>query len=186
MIQYMVTRTLDQLKTDFINYSIQPTNWLGDSPSRFDIYSKYAAMVDSVTEFGVYTGLSTTAFMAGNPKSLISYDITDEYISILPELYENSKILGIDFKFEIKNSLEIDINNTDLLFIDTVHTYDHCLAEINKHHTKVNKFMMFHDTTAWPGVFDAIVEFLKYNIDWHIVYHCNKNSGLMILEKYND
>jgi len=100
-------RNIKQLKEDFLNLKIKPTAWLGDSPSRFDTYKKYASMVDTIVEFGVYTGLSTTAFLAGNPKKLRSYDITDINLSILPELYNYATDNNIDFKFIIGNSLEV-------------------------------------------------------------------------------
>jgi hypothetical protein len=178
-------RTIEELKQDFINMKILPTNWLGDSPSRFDTYTKYASMVDSIAEFGVYTGLSTTAFLLGNPKKLRSYDITSENFSVLAELEQHSRSNNIDFQFIIGNSLEIDIDEVDLLFIDTVHKKKHTLAELERHSAKAKKYIMFHDTTAWPGVFEAAVEFLIKNNNWFICEHCNKNSGLLVLKKYD-
>lgn len=178
-------RNINQLKDDFINLRISPTDWLGDSPTRFDTYSRYASMVDTIVEFGVYTGLSTTAFLYGKPKKMRSYDITSKFLSIMPELYHYSKNENIDFEFNIGNSLEVDIDNTDLLFIDTVHKKKHTAAELQRHFKNVNKYIIFHDTTAWPGVFEAAVEFLIKNNDWFIVEHCNKNSGLLVLKKYD-
>jgi hypothetical protein len=178
-------RNIKQLEEDFLDLKIKPTAWLGDSPSRFDTYKKYASMVDTIVEFGVYTGLSTTAFLAGNPKKIRSYDITDINLSILPELHNYATSNNIDFEFIIGNSLEVDIDNTDLLFIDTVHKRKHTEAELQRHFKNVNKYIMFHDTTAWPGVFEAAVEFLIKNNDWFIVEHCNKNSGLLVLKKYD-
>lgn len=178
-------RTIKQLEADFVNLKIQPTAWLGDSPSRFHTYKKYAEMVDSIVEFGVYTGLSTTAFLAGKPKKLRSYDITDTNLSILPELYTYAKNNNIDFQFIMGNSLEVNIERTDLLFIDTVHKRRHTEAELIRHVKDVKKYIIFHDTTAWPGVFEAAVDFLIKNNDWHILEHCNKNSGLLVLKKYD-
>lgn len=183
MIQFM--RTIKQIEEDFLNLKIKPTKWLGDSPSRFDTYKKYASMVDTIVEFGVYTGLSTTAFLAGNPKKLRSYDITDFNLSILPELYNYANSKNIDFQFIIGNSLEVEIDNTDLLFIDTVHKRRHTEAELQRHSKNVNKYIIFHDTTAWPGVFEAVVNFLINNHDWFIIEHCNKNSGMIVLKKYD-
>jgi hypothetical protein len=178
-------RTIEELKQDFINLRILPTAWLGDSPDRFDTYTKYAAMVDSITEFGVYTGLSTAAFLMGNPKKLRSYDITDHNLSVLDELKFYSQQNNIDFKFIIGNSLEINIDDVDLLFIDTVHKKKHTLEELEKHSANVKKYIIFHDTTAWPGVFEAAVEFLIKDNTWFIYEHCNKNSGLLVLKKYD-
>lgn len=177
-------RTLEQLREDFINLIIKPTAWLGDSPDRFDTYARLASQVDSIVEFGVYTGLSTCAWLSGKPKCLRSYDITDQNLSVLSELEHNATINGTDFAFKIANSLEIEIEPCDLLFIDTVHTMDHCLAELNRHGNKANRYIVLHDPSDWPGVFEAVIKYLHYNRQWHIVEHCNKNSGLLVLERY--
>jgi hypothetical protein len=177
-------RNLDQLREDFVNLNIKPTAWLGDSPDRYDTYARYAGQVDSIVEFGVYTGLSTCAWLSGKPKTLRSYDITDSNLSVLAELEANAKLNGTDFEFAIANSLEIDIEPCDLLFIDTVHKKDHCLAELDRHAPKANRYIVLHDPSDWPGVFEAVIVFLHHNRQWHIVEHCNKNSGLLVLERY--
>lgn len=179
-------RTVDQLKHDFVNGLIPPTAWLGDSPNRFDTYTNYAKKVNSIVEFGVYTGLSTCAWLAGKPKRLRSYDITDSNLSVLDELANIAKENNTDFKFAIANSLEIDIEPCDLLFIDTVHKRDHCLAELDRHAKNAQRYIVLHDPSDWPGVFEAVIIFLHHNREWHIIEHCNKESGLLVLERYND
>lgn len=179
-------KTIQELKDDFLSLRITPTNWLGDSPDRFDTYTSYASKVNSIVEFGVYTGLSTAAFLTGNPKKLRSYDITDENLSVLDSLQHYARQNQIDFEFAIGNSLEVEIEETDLLFIDTVHKKKHVAAELERHANKVNKYIVFHDTTEWPGVFQAVCDFLISNHQWRIVEHCNRGSGLTVIEKYCD
>ena len=179
-------RTLKELKQEFIELKIHPTAWLGDSPSRFDTYAGYAQQVDRIVEFGVYTGLSTCAWLAGNPRYLRSYDITNENLTVLPELEYYAKEYNIDFEFAIGNSLEIDIEPCDLLFIDTVHKRPHCLAELERHATRVSRYIVLHDPSEWPGVFEAVIIFLHSNRQWHIIEHCNRGSGLLVLERYRD
>ncbi len=174
-------RTIDQLRNAFIHLEIEPTKWLGDSPQRFDTYTRYAAMVESVTEFGVYTGLSTAAFLRGNPRRLRSYDITDQYLTVLPELYNHAQSHGGDFEFAIGNSLEITIDPVDLLFIDTVHKRKHTQQELDKHAHNVKRFIIFHDTAAWPGVYKAACDFMRVNPQWSIVEQCNIDSGLLVI-----
>jgi len=181
-----IMRNLEQLKKDFVELKIQPTAWLGDSPDRFHTYTRYAQQVDSIVEFGVYTGLCTCAWRAGKPKQLRSFDITDSNLSVLGELVNIAKEHDIDFKFAIGNSLEIDIEPCDLLFIDTVHKRPHCLAELNRHAKNVQRYIVLHDPSEWPGVFEAVIIFLHHNREWHIVEHCNKESGLLVLERYRD
>jgi predicted O-methyltransferase YrrM len=179
-------RTFKELKQAFVNLEIQPTKWLGDSPQRFDTYQRYAGQVNSIVEFGVYTGLSTCAWLMGHPKKLRSYDITDANLSVLDELKFNADCNQIDFEFALANSLEIDIEPCDLLFIDTVHKYDHCLAELNRHGEKAQKYIVLHDPSDWPGVFEAVAKYLHQNRQWHIIEHCNQGSGLLVLERYCD
>jgi hypothetical protein len=179
-------RTLEQLRQDFLDLKITPTKWLGDSPSRFNTYTEYAGRVNTIIEFGVYTGLSTCAWLMGQPQRLQSYDITDANLSVLEELKKGAHDLGCDFKFKTANSLELPPETCDLLFIDTVHKRDHCLAELNRHGNYAQKYIVLHDPSDWPGVFEAAIEFLHHNRHWHIVEHCNRNSGLLVLERYND
>ena len=179
-------RTLEELRQAFVNLEIKPTAWLGDSPQRFDTYQRYAGQVDSIVEFGVYTGLSTCAWLMGHPKKLRSYDITDENLSVLGELMYNADSNQIDFEFAIANSLKIEIEPCDLLFIDTVHKYDHCLAELDRHGRQAQRYIVLHDPSDWPGVFEAVIKYLHHNRQWHIVEHCNRNSGLLVLERYLD
>jgi predicted O-methyltransferase YrrM len=177
-------RNLDQLKQDFVNLVIEPTAWLGDSPDRFDTYTRYASKVDSITEFGVYTGLSTCAWLSGKPKKLRSYDITDKHLTVLEELKYNAKQNGTDFKFSVGSSLEVAAEECDLLFIDTVHKRAHCIAELTRHASLAKKYIVLHDPSDWPGVFEAVIDYLHHNREWHIVEHCNKSSGLIVLERY--
>ena len=177
-------RTLFELRDDFVKLNIQPIAWLGDSPSRFETYQRYASQVDSIVEFGVYTGLSTCAWLSGQPKKLRSYDITDVNLTVLDELKYCAELNNTDFEFAIANSLEIDIEPCDLLFIDTVHTKQHCLAELDRHAQNARRYIVLHDPTEWPGVFEAVITFLHHNHEWHIIEHCNRGSGLVVLEHY--
>ena len=177
-------RSLAELQQDFVDLNIHPIKWLGDSPTRFETYKRYAESVNSIVEFGVYTGLSTCAWLSGQPKKLRSYDITAENLSVLDELKNCAEQNGTDFEFAIASSLEIDIEPCDLLFIDTVHTKKHCLAELDKHANQAGQYIILHDPTEWPGVFEAVITFLHYNHDWHIIEHCNRGSGLLVLERY--
>ena len=176
-------RTIEQLKEAFVNLKIKPTGWLGDSPSRFDTYQLYAGKVDRIVELGVYTGLSTTAFLMGKPKKLRSYDLLHENFIVKKDLMVFAENNNIDFKFIIGNSLEIEIDETDLLFIDTVHKKEHTLAELNRHAGKTQKFIMLHDVESCPDVFEAAQEFINLNPEWTVDLHCKKGDGLLVLKK---
>jgi hypothetical protein len=51
--------------------------------------------------------------------------------------------------FNIGNTLEVDIDETDMLFIDTLHNGDQLEKELERSASKVKKFIAFHDTTTF-------------------------------------
>ena len=61
------------------------------------------------------------------------------------EVWDQAKKLGKNVSYEIKNTLTITIEQTDLLFIDTFHNYDQVLQELRLHAKHVNKFIVFHE-----------------------------------------
>lgn len=140
-----------------------------------------------ITEFGVRTGVSTLALLSSQPQHLISYDINpfSQY-----QMYKS--IQGItEFNFVQSDTLKINIEETDFLFIDTLHTYKQLSQELNLHHHKVRKWIALHDTHTFGengehgelGLNYAVEIFLENNKEWSIVYKTNKNNGLTVLEK---
>jgi hypothetical protein len=147
---------------------------------------RYGKMVDHITEFGVRIGRSTIAFLFSQPKKMISYDINQfkQYQTIKP-LIENT-----DFKFIQSDVLKIDIEETDLLFIDTYHSYNQLKKELALHGNKVKKYIIFHDTETFgykgmdgksPGLLQAIHEYIE-NSKWFIDEIYKNNNGLLILK----
>ena len=145
---------------------------------------EYANRVNHITEFGVRTGVSTRAFLYSiklNNTIIRSYDISfDESAN---KLFEEAKNQGLDAKYIIDSTLNAVIEDTELLFIDTNHTYEQVSSELNLHAHKVSKYIAFHDTKAFPDINRAIDEFCqKYN-SWTTDYCTEENHGLTILVK---
>ena len=94
-------------------------------------------------------------------------------------------------KFECKlgNTLEIEIEPTDLLFIDTLHTYDQLIKELELHGNKSKKFIIIHDTETFggnkkkKGLEHAYKEFLTNNENWSLLEHFANNNGLTVLKR---
>lgn len=147
---------------------------------------KYASECDHVTEFGVRWMVSTWALLAGYPKHMISYDI-NKPPNNLDEIYDKVP----NFKFIQANVLDIEIEETDLLFIDTLHVYEQLKQEFNLHSNKAKKYIILHDTTTFSkngegggvGLEPAISEFLETNHNWKIKEVFHNNNGLTILER---
>ena len=183
---------------------------LGYSPE--DIYEhlpiirEYAAKCKHITEFGTRWFVSTYALAMGNPDRLVSYDImnAEESHRIFQELLLKSNT-NIRFDYLIKNVLEEEIEETDLLLIDTEHNYLHLRKELEKHAHLVKKYIILHDTELFgykdsnaygtaehlsnledrefkQGLVPAMQEFLEINKNWMIDLHLSNCNGLTILK----
>lgn len=157
-----------------------------DINEHLETIKKYSVECDSVIEMGVRSIVSTWALLAGRPKKMISIDIKHPsfYGGNLDEVYESCEKEGICFKFELKSSLEYQFDEVDLLFIDTVHTYDFLSTELKLHGNKVKKYIILHDTEIFKNeLMPAVNEFLKDNNEWKIKECFINNNGLTVLER---
>ncbi len=133
-----------------------------------------------ITEFGVMFGRSTVSFLSARPKSLISYDIKkQDNIGHIETLASAEKI---PFSFNLEDSRTIVIDDTDLLYIDTEHTYEQLRVELFRHGNKAQKYIILHDTAAFPEMCKAIDEFLEQGI-FQIKEVFVNNNGLTVLER---
>lgn len=166
----------------------------------------YADECESVTEMGVRGIVSTYAFLMSNCKKLTSIDIVHPSIhgGNIQEVYTMASDAGIEFKFIQADTLKIEIEPTDLLFIDTLHAYDQLKQELALHANRAKKYIIMHDTVTFGefghtvedpanryanvrGLNFAIQEFLEsHRNEWaydRIYYNCN---GLTVLKRINN
>jgi hypothetical protein len=196
-----------QTLEDVYNYHCSMTS---DINEHLPTLKKYASGCYHVTEFGVRWVCSTYGLMSGMPKKLTSYDINNVEPIKLEMLYRLAEDNCIDFKFIKADVLNTEIEQTDLLFIDTLHGYKQLKLELALHSHKVNSYIIFHDTVSYAyhdegqpnpdtlngnmrhlfdslpprqGLLAAIHEFLQANKDWQMEKHCTNNNGLMILKR---
>ena len=153
--------------------------------------ASYASECEHITEMGVRYIVSTYALLMGRPKKMISYDIHMCNWEPVRDLVKEDT----DFQFLVGNTLEIEIEPTDLLFIDTLHNYTQLKKELELHSEKVNKYIIFHDTTSFEnvgesytgnpekGIWLAIQEFLQTNSKWVLNERFTNNNGLTIIKK---
>jgi cephalosporin hydroxylase len=167
------------------------------------VIRKYASEVGHVTEMGVRWGASTIAIGVANPKKMISYDITKTYDMLkVVSLLEASEI---DFSFILGDTLNIEIEETQMLFIDTLHTYNQLSKELELHEGKVTNYIILHDTESFGrkdesiyshasqtlkemkkgkvGLMTAVEDFLEVNKSWVIEKHYKNNNGLTVLAR---
>ena len=171
---------------------------------------KYASECDSVTEMGTRFVVSTWALVEATPKKIFCYDIKlDFFLEGKLNIEEVCESKNIDFKFIEADTLKVQIENTDLLFIDTLHRYEQLFGELNRHAKDVNKYIILHDTVTFSDVDEFIYQHasdiiktkqtekvgLKMAIDdfletengseWEIHEVYTNNNGLTVLKKIN-
>jgi len=178
--------TLDQLYENNCN---KPS----DINEHLPVLLELAKECEHITEFGTRHGVSTSAFLYSGPKKLICYDVAKK-----KEVDELEKICGdTEFIFYKTDVLNVEIESTDMLFIDTWHAYIQLIQELRLHSDKAKKYIVLHDTEKFSrngdtckgtrdpqgGLMDALDEFLNENKYWRVLKHYENNNGLTILER---
>jgi GT2 family glycosyltransferase/uncharacterized Rossmann fold enzyme len=160
-----------------------------DTNQLFPTLKAYAEKCQHITEFGVRGVFTTWAFLAARPKRMVSYDV--EYSANIEEAKDEAKKADIKFDFILNDVLKSNIEQTDLLFIDTKHTYAQLKEELRLHASNISKFILIHDTTSFGdigedgglGEWPAIEEFLATHDDWILKERLTISNGLTILER---
>lgn len=161
-----------------------------------------ASSCEHVTEFGMRGGVSTLAFLAAQPQTLISWDINP--FAIVSQ--RSADLLSLahggrtTFQPRVGNTLEVTIEPTDLLFIDTWHVARQLKAELERHVDPmvrpftVRKYLAFHDTATFgmvgedgtePGLRAAIRWFQRCHSfpQWELIEDRQNNNGLVVLRR---
>jgi len=165
---------------------------------------RYGQECDHITEMGVRGIISTWALLGSLPKKMISYDIQNpnEWDQDINEVYQAAQSHGVDFTFTQANVLDVEIEPTELLFIDTWHAYKQLKSELKLHSDKASKYIILHDTTSFEfcdeksyemwgdewkgdgtGLWPAIEEFLIENPHWKLHERFENNNGLTVLKR---
>jgi hypothetical protein len=155
-----------------------------------------ASECNHVTEMGVRGIVSTWAFVEGLKKggTLISIDIQFPaiYGGDLKPVIDECKEKGINFTFRLGDTRFIEIEPTDLLFIDTAHRYSQLKIELQNHADKARKYIVFHDVVSCGafikdsldgGLNQAIDEFMAEHPEWKVKKLYTNNNGLLIIER---
>ena len=181
-------------------------NHSSDINEHLETIKNFASECEHITEMGVRSVVSTWALLAAKPKRLVSMDIVQCPVQDAAIAANNE---GIDFEFIVADTSnpQLDIEPTDLLFIDTWHVYDQLKVEFKLHSNKVKKYIILHDTTTFGevgesgsdliinpvtgqmemmrkrGLWPAVEEFLAENTNWTLKERFTHNNGLTILQR---
>ncbi len=150
-----------------------------------------ASRCNDIAEFGVRSGNSTVAFLAGLPNDsrLYSYDLNQPS-------FDAPAVEGVEWNFSPADTGKlIEIPPVDMLFIDTWHTCDQVIAEL-AHAGCANNWLVFHDTVLFgsadehpgtgPGIMHAILTWMttEEGRKWRVADHKANNCGLLTLERF--
>jgi hypothetical protein len=139
---------------------------------------------DSYTELGVNQGATLAAAMLENPKIVRAYDISLMPYNKAKHHFESyAADYSINYNVVEGDTLTSTLEQVDLLYIDTLHRYDHLTKELALHGNKANKYIIFHDTQAQRGLKQAVQEYVQKNPEWTIVTDCQDNVGFMTIGK---
>lgn len=194
-------------------YLIEAVNAKGDLSEHLYTIKKYAEKCEHVTELGVRWVVSTWALLAAGPKKLNSFDVIHYMRHGVPanKINDAASSQGTEFNFYEENVLTTDkLEPTDLLLLDTLHSYKQVKLELELHARKVRKFIIitnavtYGNTNEGPvsvdkltgealhlygklqdkqGVMTAVKEFVEENPEWRVKEFYKNCNGLCVLER---
>jgi hypothetical protein len=179
------TKAMAELTLDQMFQKARSTR--SDINEHCDKLRELASQAGSVVEFGMRHGVSTVALLAGQPQTMISYDLNHDSIAELLKTRQGKTA----FSFVQGDSLSVDIESCDLLFIDTRHTADQLTRELLRHAGRVRQRIVLHDTQIFgergedggPGLLVALRAFLREFSEWSVIYHTQANHGLTVISR---
>lgn len=164
-----------------------------DISSHLPVLEYFSSLCEHVTEFGVREGQSTVALLSGQRYTgeVHSWDIEE---TSAVKLLRGMNLPCPWYFHQGDTGIKQDVSETDFLFFDTLHTYEHLSKELELFGHLARRFIGFHDTftcgerdvsgedSSAKGILPAILNFIsgKPYVTRYKTDHCN---GLWILEK---
>jgi cephalosporin hydroxylase len=151
-----------------------------------DILTEYSRGLESVVEFGTWNGQGAVIFANAGVKDITTCDINLDHVD-----QEKIKSICGDIKFNKENSLNPSKKyEADLIFFDTMHTYEHVIKELRVNAEGAKKYFAVHDTNYPPPrkspkklVRDAVLEYLEENKNFVLELEDKTSTGIMIAKR---
>lgn len=147
---------------------------------------------DHATEISHWHGKSTTiALGASKANRFVSWSTGNRPV------WDTLRIArpGTGFEAKLFDLADLPaIEETDLLFLDTLHQAPRVMDELSKYDKLVRKYFVIHVTDTdgetsrdgGPGIMPAVREFLKQNPTWTVRNHFHHNHGLIVLSRLDE
>jgi hypothetical protein len=172
-----------------------------------------AMQCSSVVEIGLRGMVSTWGILQGLSESASSVrlyfgiDLAPPSPHILRLGRQLAECNNIAFHFVQANDMHVMIPPTEMLFIDSLHTYCHLTYELETFSPHVSKYIAMHDTSApwgevddctyWgdyseyppeysrekKGLWPAVEDFLLRHPEWSLYQRSFNNHGFTILKR---
>lgn len=152
-----------------------------------NVLRRLANECSHVTELGTGEGRATSALLAAQPGKLVTVDKED---------CRNERLLGLAGLTELvylqDDTRDIELEPTDMLFIDTYQTRDQIATELARHGHSVRRIIAIHDTSTFgetgedggPGITPAIQEWLQtHQADWFEAETYRHNNGMQVFRR---
>ena len=162
-------------------------NESSDINEHVDVIFKYTKGCNIAVSLGIGKGDAAFALLLGCQHHIsIDPNPSQDTLNFLNDYF------GSKSSYRIQSTKEdLDIEEFDVLFVDSFHNADYVGQELKTHAHKVNKFIIFHDTFIYgktgedgtEGILKPINDFLNENDKWEIIYETDINNGLIILAK---
>jgi GT2 family glycosyltransferase len=160
-----------------------------DISEHISLLYKLASCVDHVTNLSSVGVESATAFVQAKPEHCAIYCSLNS--PGIVRLKCAAHFAGLDYIFaEFKRDIEIE--QTDLLLIDAIHTEDVISCELSRYACRVKKYLIFHDTETFGlvgelpgsrGIWPAISNYMREHPEWQLLQHYSNCNGLTIFER---
>jgi hypothetical protein len=128
-------------------------------------------------------------FLHAQPDRLLCFDAGSSLIEELTRVTGHTQLV-----FRQADVLQVEIEETDLLFIDTRHVYEQRKKELWRHAGKVRKYLVLHRTSTHGhegeidglgGTWPAVTEFLAEGT-FQLQERSFDNNGLAVLERVRE
>ncbi len=209
LLQKIPNPSLEKIYDYYASLSISEC----DIGEHMPVLKRLAMECPTVTEIGLGSVISTWGLLEGLKENTepfrryIGIDIAQPPEDNLQLAKEEAERHGIAFEFRRGNDLYLDIEPTDLLFIDSMHTYCHLTYELETFSQKARKYIAMHDTSEpWgdrndveylgnyseyprhynrhkKGLWPAVVDFLHRHPEWTLEERRLNCHGFTILRR---
>lgn len=185
-----IEESFEQTKTGeaFTGVKKDDIKWVGKYMDKF--YEYASTCKTHIAEIGVNKVCSAWAWAKARPKKITLCDVKlhergGRYLESYKKLCSEE---NIELVLENKSSLDMELEDVDMLFIDGLHKYDHITKELSKFSPHVKKYIAFHDINFIPDCNRAAHDFLTVNKSWEKSYQSppEDKPGILIIERVNN